>query len=71
MEVTVLTKSRRRTCESSKAQEDLAGQPIEDGSDTCRVAGMHMDYATCGRFHRFGPENSGESSEERMACGSI
>jgi hypothetical protein len=35
MRVTVLTKSRWRTCESNEAQEDLAVRPIEDGGDTC------------------------------------
>ena len=45
MGVTVLTKSRRRTCESSEAQEDLAGQPIEDGGDMCQVAGE--TYGVC------------------------
>jgi len=39
MGVTVFTKSRRRTCESSEAREDLAGWPVEDGGDTCRPAG--------------------------------
>ena len=35
----MLTKSRWQTCESSEAQEDLAGQPVEDDDDMCRVAG--------------------------------
>ena len=44
MEVIVLTKSIRRTCESSEAQKDLAGRPVEDSGDTCRAAGMRMEY---------------------------
>jgi hypothetical protein len=39
MGVTVLIESRRRTCGSSEAQEDLACRPVEDGGDTCRAAG--------------------------------
>jgi hypothetical protein len=39
MGVTVLIESRRRTCKSSEAQEDLACQPIEDDGDTRRGGG--------------------------------
>jgi hypothetical protein len=39
MGVTMLTESRRRTCGSSEAQEDLACQPVKDGGDTCRGRG--------------------------------
>jgi hypothetical protein len=35
----VLTESRRRTCESKEAQEDLACRPVKDGSDTRRGGG--------------------------------
>ena len=45
--------------ESSEAQEDFAGQSVEDGDDTCRVAGKRMEYATRGGFRGFGPQNPG------------
>ena len=38
---------------------DLAGRPVEDGGDTCRVAGKRMEYATRGGFCGFGPQNPG------------
>ena len=37
----------------------MAGQLVEDGGDTCRVAQKRMEYATCGRFRGFGPQNPG------------
>ena len=37
----------------------MAGWPIEDGGDTCRVAGKRMEYATRGGFRGFGPQNPG------------
>ena len=70
----MLTGSRRRTRESSEAQEDLAGRPVKDGGE----------YATRGRFdglglktigwmvYGFGPQNpGGGSEEERTARGGI
>ena len=41
----MLTKSRHRTCESSKAQEDLASRLVEDSGDTRRVVGEA--YGVC------------------------
>jgi hypothetical protein len=62
----------------------LGGRPIEDGGDTCQVAGTRMECATCGRFgglglktiggrfHGFGPQNlGGGSDEERTTRGGI
>jgi hypothetical protein len=84
MGVTVLTESRRWTCKSSGAPEDLA-----DGRSRTTVThvewwGMRMEYATrgrfgglglktiSGRFHGFGPQNpGGGSEEERTARGGI
>ena len=37
--VTMLTKSRWRTCKSSGGSGRLGSQAVEDGSDTCRGAG--------------------------------
>jgi hypothetical protein len=39
MGVTVLTESRRRTCKSSGGSRRLGDCAVEDGGDTCRVAG--------------------------------
>jgi hypothetical protein len=59
-------------------------RPVEDGSDTCRVAGdtygVPYSRAVCslglktigGRFHGFWPQNPGGGSEkERTARGDI
>jgi len=66
----VLTKSRRRT-RVEQGSGGLAGRPVEDGDDTCRVAGKRMEYATRGGFHRFGPRNPDGGFEERTARGGI
>jgi len=71
MGVTVLTKLRRRTSESSEAQEDSTGRPVEDDGDTCRQWGMRMEYATCGGFRGFGPQNPGGGYKERTTRGGI
>jgi hypothetical protein len=84
MRVTVLTESRRWTCESSGAQEDLADGRSRMAVTCVEWRGTRMKYATCGRFgglglktigdrfHGFGPQNpGGGSKEERMACGGI
>ena len=71
IDVTVLTKSRRQTCELSEAQKNLAGRPIEDGGDTSRQRGMRMEYATRGGFHGFEPPNPGRGSEEQTTRGDI
>ena len=50
----------------------MAGRPVEDGGDTCRAAGTHMEYTTRGGFRGFGPQNTGGGSkEERRARGGI
>ena len=54
-----------------EAQEYLVGQPVEDSGDTCQVAGKRMEYATCGRFHKFGPQNLGRGSGKRTTRGGI
>jgi hypothetical protein len=63
----VLTESRRRTCESSGAQEDLADCQSRTAVKRVEWREMRMEYATRGRFggldlktiggrfHRFGP----------------
>ena len=67
----MLTKSRRRTSESSDAQEDSTGRPVEDDGDTCQQRGMRMEYATRGGFCRFGPQNPSGGSKERTTRGGI
>jgi hypothetical protein len=69
MEVTVLIESSRRTCESSRVQEDLAGWRVKDGGNTRQVTEMRMEYNNRGqfgglglktigdRFRGFGPQN--------------
>jgi hypothetical protein len=49
----------------------LAGQPVEDGCDTCRAMGMRIEYATRGGSRGFGPQKPGKGSEEWTACDSI
>jgi hypothetical protein len=81
MGVTVLTESRRRMCELSGAQEDLAAYQSRKAVTHVEWRGMRMEYATRGglglktigcRFYGFGPQNpGGGSEEERMAHGGI
>ena len=84
MRVTVLTESRRRTCESSGAQEDLAADRSRTAVTRVEWRGTRMEYATRkrfgglglktigGRFHGFRPQNpGGGSEEERTARGGI
>jgi hypothetical protein len=80
----VLTKSRRWTCESSGAQEDLVDGRSRMVVTRVEWRGMRMEYAThglfgdlClktigGRFHGFWPQNPSKGSEEkRTAHGGI
>ena len=68
----MLTGSRRRTRESSEAQEDLAGRPVEDGGDTRRMAGNAYGVRYPRTVYGFGPQNpGGGSEEERTARGGI
>jgi hypothetical protein len=80
MGVTVLIESRRRTCESSRAKEDLADGRSRTAVTHVEWWGTCMEYTThgqfgglClktigGQFRGFGPQNpSGGSKEERMA----
>ena len=67
----MLTGSRRRTRESSEAQEDLAGRPVEDGGDTRRMAGNAYGVRYPWTVYGFGPQNPGGGSEGRMARGGI
>ena len=68
----MLTGSRRRTCELSEAQEDLAGRPVEDGGDTRRMAGNAYGVRYPRTVYGFGPQNPGGGSEEgRTARGGI
>jgi hypothetical protein len=71
MAVIVLIKSRQRTCESSEAQEDLAGRPVEDGGDMCQVAGEAYGVRYSQRVSRVWASNLGGGSEERTTCGDI
>ena len=41
---------------------------VEDGGDTCRAAGMRMEYATHDGFCGFGPQNPDEGSEEEQTA---
>jgi hypothetical protein len=50
MEVTVLTESRRRTFESSGAQEDLADGQSRTAVTRVELRGTRMEYATHERF---------------------
>ena len=80
----MLTESRRRMCESSMAQEDLADGWSRTAVTRVEWRGTRMEYATRGRFgglglktiggrfRGFGPLNpGGGSEEERTACGGI
>ena len=68
----MLTGSRRRTRESSEAQEDLAGRLVEDGGDTRRMAGNAYGVRYPRTVYGFGPQNPGGGSEEgRTARGDI
>jgi hypothetical protein len=82
--VTVLTESRRWTCKSSGAQEDLADGWSRTAVTRVEWQGMHMEYATrgwfgglslktiSGQFRRFGPQNPGGGFEkERTTRGGI
>ena len=82
--VTVLTESRRRTCESSGAQEDLEAGRSRMAVTRIEWRGTRMEYATHGLFaglslkptrwtvFGFGPQNpGGGSEEERTARGGI
>ena len=60
----MLTGSRRRTRESSEAQEDLAGRPVEDGGDTRRMAGNAYGVRYPRTVYGFGRQNLGGGSEE-------
>jgi hypothetical protein len=84
MGVTVLTESRRRTCESNEAQEDLTASQSRTAVTRVEWRETRMEYATRGRFgglvlktidggfRRFWPQNpGGGSEEERTACGGI
>jgi len=68
MTVTVLTKSKWRTCESSGAQEDLAADRSRTAMTHVEWREMCMEYATRGRFYGFGPQNTGGGSEEERAA---
>jgi hypothetical protein len=80
----MLTKSRRWTCESSGAQEDIADGRSRTAVTRIEWRGMRMEYATCGRFdglglktidgrfHGFRPQNpDGGSEEEQTTRGGI
>jgi hypothetical protein len=84
MRVTVLTESRRRTCESSGAQEDEADDRSRTVVTRVEWQRTRMKYPTRGqfgglglkiiggRFHGFGSQNpGGGSEEERTARGGI
>ena len=49
----MLTESRRRTCESSGAQEDLAAGRSRTAVTRVELRGMRMEYATRGGFGGF------------------
>jgi hypothetical protein len=78
--VTVLTESRRRTCKSSGAQEDLADGRSRTALTRVEWRGTHTEYATRrqfgdlglktigGRFHGFRPQNPGGGSEEKRTA---
>ena len=68
----MLTKSRRQTCESSDSREDLAGSRSKTAVTHVEWQETRMEYATCGGFRGFGPQNLGRcSEEEQTACGGI
>ena len=80
----MLTESRQRACELSRAQEDLADGRSRTAVTRVERRGTRMEYATRGRFgglglktiggrfHGFGPHNlDGGSEEERTARGDI
>ena len=72
----MLTESRRRTCKSSKALEDLAPGRLRMEVTRVELPGTCMEYATCGRFgglglktigwtvSKFEPQNPCEGPEE-------
>jgi hypothetical protein len=80
----VLTESRRRTCESSGAQEDLADGRSKTAVTRVEWWGTCTEYATRGGLmvwaskpsggwvYGFGPQNpGGGSEEERTTRGGI
>jgi hypothetical protein len=74
----MLTESRRRTCESSGAQEDLADGRSKTAVTRVKWRGTRMEYATRGglvvwaskpsggRIYGFGPQNPARGSEEEQ-----
>jgi hypothetical protein len=78
MGVTMLTESRRWTCEWSGAQEDLADGWSRMAVTRVEWRGTRIEYATRGRFSGlglktmggrfcgFGPQNLGGDSEEEQ-----
>jgi hypothetical protein len=72
----MLTKSRRWTCESSGAQEDLADDRSRTAVTRIEWRGTRMEYATRrwfgglglktigGQVYGFGPQNPSEGSDE-------
>jgi hypothetical protein len=78
MEVIVLTESRRRTCESSGAQEDLADDQSKTAVTSVEWRGTRMEYTTRGglvvwaskpmggQVYGFGPQNLGGGFEEEQ-----
>jgi hypothetical protein len=84
MRVTVLTESRRRMCESSGAQKDLADDRSKTAVTRVEWRGTRMEYATRGglvvwaskpsggRVYGFRPQNPGGGfEEERTTRGGI
>jgi hypothetical protein len=60
----VLTESSRRTCKSSRGSRRLGGRAVEDGGDTCRVAGGAYEVRYSQTVSKFGPQNLGRGSKE-------
>jgi hypothetical protein len=57
MGMTVLTESRRRTCKSSGAQEDLADDRSRMAVTRVELRGTRMEYARRERVRWFEPQN--------------
>jgi hypothetical protein len=76
----MLTESRRRTCESSRAQGDLVDGQSRMVVTRVEWRGTRMEYTTRGRFgglglktidgrfRGFGPQNPGGGSEEERTA---